>query len=158
MSIVDVDSRHAFHTDDSASGVLLLRPRQARGLGGSQALEVQSLGEVEEIEIRVLFVTNTVFRAKEDLEEGVAKSGRKKKLLEHIGYDEFEKFNEGDLGKISALLKTPKKSVKLIDKTMKGWNRERSTLPEDLHYSGHELVSLIFDSRKCNCSTESYFR
>merc|ERR1719370_922764 len=81
-------------------------------------------------------------RAKEDLEEGVVKSGRKKKLLEHIGYDEFEKFNEGDLGKISALLKTPKKSVKLIDKTMKGWNRERSTLPEDLHYSGHELVRL----------------
>merc|ERR1719370_2212828 len=81
-------------------------------------------------------------RAKEDLEEGVAKSGRKKKLLEHIGYDEFEKFNEGDLGKISALLKSPKKSVKLIDKTMKGWNRERSTLPEDLHYSGHELVRL----------------
>merc|ERR1719228_2179574 len=77
-----------------------------------------------------------------ELEEGVAKGGRKKKLLEHIGYDEFEKFNEGDLGKISALLKTPKKSVKLIDKTMKGWNRERSTLPEDLHYSGHELVRL----------------
>merc|ERR1711872_950477 len=25
---------------------------------------------------------------------------------------------------------------------MKGWNRERSTLPEDLHYSGHELVRL----------------
>ena len=100
-------------------------------------------------------MTNTLFRAKEDLEEGVAKSGRKKKLLEHIGYDEFEKFNEGDLGKISALLKTPKKSVKLIDKTMKGWNRERSTLPEDLHYSGHELVSLIFDSHKYNCSTDS---
>ena len=155
MSILDVDSRHAFHSDDSASGVLLLRSRQARGLGGSQALEVQSLGEVEEIEIRVLLVTNTLFRAKEDLEEGVAKSGRKKKLLEHIGYDEFEKFNEGDLGKISALLKTPKKSVKLIDKTMKGWNRERSTLPEDLHYSGHELVSLIFDSHKGNRSTDS---
>ena len=118
-------------------------------------MEVQSLGEVNEIKFRVLVRTNTMFRAKEDLEEGVAKSGRKKKLLEHIGYDEFEKFNEGDLGKISALLKTPKRSVKLIDKTMKGWNRERSTLPEDLHYSGHELVSLIFDSRKCNCSTDS---
>merc|ERR1719209_189510 len=77
-----------------------------------------------------------------ELEEGVAKSGRKKKQLEHIGYDDFERFNEGDLGKISALLKSPKKSVKLIDKTMKGWNRERSTLPEDLHYSGHELVRL----------------
>ena len=56
------------------------------------------------------------------MEEGVAKSGRKKKQLEHIGYDDFESFNEGDLGKITALLKSPKKSVKLIDKTMKGWN------------------------------------
>merc|ERR550519_1094593 len=78
----------------------------------------------------------------DELEEGVAKSGRKKKLLEHIGYDDFERFDEADLGKISALLKCPNKSVKLIDKTMKGWNRERSTLPEDLHYSGHELVRL----------------
>ena len=86
-----------------------------------------------------------MLRATAELEEGVAKSGRKKKQLEHIGYDDFESFNEGDLAKISALLKSPKKSVKLIDKTMKGWNRERSTLPEDLHYSGHELVSL--DSR-----------
>merc|ERR1719234_1697250 len=81
-------------------------------------------------------------RATAELEEGVAKSGRKKKQLEHIGYDDFETFNEGDLTKISALLKSPKKSVKLVDKTMKGWNRERSTLPEDLHYSGHELVRL----------------
>ena len=84
-----------------------------------------------------------ILRQTAELEEGVAKSGRKKKQLEHIGYDDFESFNEGDLGKISALLKSPKKSVKLIDKTMKGWNRERSTLPEDLHYSGHELVSFI---------------
>merc|ERR1719239_48841 len=81
-------------------------------------------------------------RATAELEEGVAKSGRKKKQLEHIGYDDFESFNKSDLAKISALLKSPKKSVKLIDKTMKGWNRERSTLPEDLHYSGHELVRL----------------
>merc|ERR1719315_939494 len=44
--------------------------------------------------------------------------------------------------KLSMLLTVPKKSVKLVDKTMKGWNRERSTLPEDLHYSGHELVRL----------------
>ena len=84
-----------------------------------------------------------ILRQTAELEEGVAKGGRKKKQLEHIGYDDFERFNEGDLGKISALLKSPKKSVKLIDKTMKGWNRERSTLPEDLHYSGHELVSFI---------------
>merc|ERR1711978_224434 len=46
------------------------------------------------------------------------------------------------LEKLSVLLTVPKKSVKLVDKTTKGWNRERSTLPEDLHYSGHELVRL----------------
>ena len=104
-------------------------------------------------ELTFLFSTDRVdnnfdliIRQTAELEEGVAKSGRKKKQLEHIGYDDFEKFNEGDLGKISALLKSPKKSVKLIDKTMKGWNRERSTLPEDLHYSGHELVSFIYNT------------
>ena len=32
--------------------------------------------------------------------------------------------------------------MKLVEKTMKGWNREKNTLPEDLHYSGHELVRL----------------
>ena len=90
----------------------------------------------------VSFDCHLLLRARGDeLEEGVAKSGRKKKLLEHIGYDDFERFDEADLGKISALLKCPNKSVKLIDKTIKGWNRELSTLPEDLHYSGHELVS-----------------
>merc|ERR1712042_317611 len=46
------------------------------------------------------------------------------------------------LEKLSVLLTVPKKSVKLVDKTMKGWNRDKSTLPEDLHYSGHELVRL----------------
>ena len=106
-----------------------------------------------------------MLRATAELEEGVAKSGRKKKQLEHIGYDDFESFNEGDLAKISALLKSPKKSVKLIDKTMKGWNRERSTLPEDLHYSGHELVSfrlkinefsLIFFPGKTETCGEDY--
>ena len=39
-------------------------------------------------------------------------------------------------------MQLPKKSVKLVEKTMKGWNREKNTLPEDLHYSGHELVRL----------------
>ena len=85
--------------------------------------------------------SDLILRQTAELEEGVAK--RKKKKLEHIGYDDLESFYEGDLGKITAMLESPKKSVKLIDKTMKGWNRERSTLPEDLHYSGHELVSLF---------------
>jgi len=80
-------------------------------------------------------------RPKDD-EGGGNKGGRKKKQTEHIDYDFFEDFVESELGHITDLLKFPKKSVKLIDKTMKGWNRERSTLPEDLHYSGHELVRL----------------
>jgi len=80
-------------------------------------------------------------RPKEDDGSG-NKGGRKKKLIEHIDYDDFEGFVVSDLSKITDMLKSPKKSVKLIDKTMKGWNRERSTLPEDLHYSGHELVRL----------------
>jgi len=81
-------------------------------------------------------------RAREEGEEGATKGGRKKKQLENIDYEDFEGFSDADLAKLSALLQPPKKSVKLIDKTMKGWNRERSTMPEDLHYSGHELVRL----------------
>ena len=81
-------------------------------------------------------------RNREDGEEGGGKGGRKKKQTEKIDYDDFEEFLTGRLGQINELLKDPKKSVKLVDKTMKGWNRERSTLPEDLHYSGHELVRL----------------
>jgi len=46
------------------------------------------------------------------------------------------------MDKLKVLLTLPKKSVKLVEKTMKGWNREKNTLPEDLHYSGHELVRL----------------
>ena len=44
--------------------------------------------------------------------------------------------------KLKVLLTVPKTSVKLVEKTMKGWNRDKNTLPEDLHYSGHELVRL----------------
>ena len=32
-----------------------------------------------------------------------------------------ESFNKGDLAKISALLKSPKKSIKLFKETMQGW-------------------------------------
>jgi len=67
--------------------------------------------------------------------------GRKKKVIERLDYQQMD--TEEDLeARVDEMLNTPKKSVKLIDKTMKGWSRERSTLPEDLHYSGHELVRL----------------
>jgi len=74
--------------------------------------------------------------------------GKKKKEVQQIDYDSFDG-NVTDLDelkdmveKLKVLLATPKKSVKLVEKTMKGWNREKNTLPEDLHYSGHELVRL----------------
>jgi len=70
--------------------------------------------------------------------------GRKKKVVEKLDYmfdDDSEEMKEL-IDKVDSLLKAPKRSVKLIDKTMKSWNRDRSTLPEDLHYSGHQLVKL----------------
>merc|ERR1719474_1806628 len=74
--------------------------------------------------------------------------GKKKKEVTQIDYDSYDG-NTSDLDdlkdmleKLKVLLTTPKKSVKLVEKTMKGWNREKNTLPEDLHYSGHELVRL----------------
>merc|ERR1712201_18602 len=79
--------------------------------------------------------------------EGEKQKGRKRKEVLQLDYDMFDGKQDNEelqemLEKLSALLTVPKKSVKLVDKTMKGWNRERSTLPEDLHYSGHELVRL----------------
>jgi len=79
--------------------------------------------------------------------EGDKAKGRKKKIIEQMDYNMYEGKDSKEellevLEKLSMLLTVPKKSVKLVDKTMKGWNRERSTLPEDLHYSGHELVRL----------------
>jgi len=79
--------------------------------------------------------------------EGEKQKGRKKKELVQLDYDMYDGKEDKDelqgmLEKLGLLLTVPKKSVKLVDKTMKGWNRERSTLPEDLHYSGHELVRL----------------
>merc|ERR1719422_957255 len=79
--------------------------------------------------------------------EGEKQKGRKRKEVLQLDYDMLDGEQDNEelqemLEKLSALLTVPKKSVKLVDKTMKGWNRERSTLPEDLHYSGHELVRL----------------
>jgi len=79
--------------------------------------------------------------------EGEKQKGRKRKEVLQLDYDMLDGEQDNEelqemLEKLSVLLTVPKKSVKLVDKTMKGWNRERSTLPEDLHYSGHELVRL----------------
>jgi len=79
--------------------------------------------------------------------EGEKQKGRKRKEVLQLDYDMLDGNQDNEelqemLEKLSVLLTVPKKSVKLVDKTMKGWNRERSTLPEDLHYSGHELVRL----------------
>merc|ERR1719187_508313 len=82
------------------------------------------------------------------VQEGEKQKGRKRKEVVQLDYDMYDRNDEDNeelqevLEKLSLLLTVPKKSVKLVDKTMKGWNRERSTLPEDLHYSGHELVRL----------------
>ena len=58
--------------------------------------------------------------------------GRKRKELIPLDYDMFDG-NKDELqdvlAKLSQLLTVPKKSVKLVDKTMKGWNRDKSTLP-----------------------------
>merc|ERR1719347_2104279 len=70
------------------------------------------------------------------------KSGRKKKVIEQLAYEQLDDESEEDVARYRELLGKPKKSVKLVEKTMKGWNREKHTLPEDLHYSGHELVRL----------------
>merc|ERR1719189_3460400 len=81
--------------------------------------------------------------------EGEKSKGKKKtKELSQINYDSYEgniSDNEETkelMDKVKSFMTTPKKSVKLVEKTMKGWNREKITLPEDLHYSGHELVRL----------------
>ena len=85
--------------------------------------------------------------SKQQTAEGDKKS-KKKKENQQVDYESYES-NTADndelkdlMDKLKVLLTTPKKSVKLVEKTMKGWNREKNTLPEDLHYSGHELVRL----------------
>jgi len=76
--------------------------------------------------------------------------GRKKKVIDRLNYNELDEEVDNELeAKVEEMLNAPKKSVKLIDKTMKGWSRERSTLPEDLHYSGHELVRLKVVNGMC---------
>lgn len=81
-------------------------------------------------------------------EEGEKTKAKKKKDIHQINYDDYdgntsdnEEYKEM-CDKLKVMLTVPKKSVKLVEKTMKGWNRDKNTLPEDLHYSGHELVRL----------------
>ena len=73
--------------------------------------------------------------------------GRKKKETSQLVFSSYngnieDQETEEMMSKLVNFLSVPKKSVKLVEKTMKGWNREKNTLPEDLHYSGHELVRL----------------
>ena len=69
------------------------------------------------------------------VQEGEKQKGRKRKEVVQLDYDMYDRNDEDNeelqevLEKLSLLLTVPKKSVKLVDKTMKGWNRERSTLP-----------------------------
>ena len=39
-------------------------------------------------------------------------------------------------------LASPKKRIKMTDKTIKAWSKEGNTLPEDLRYSGEDFVCL----------------
>jgi len=82
--------------------------------------------------------------------DGDKVKGRKKKAIERLNYLDLDEEMDNELeAKLEEMLNAPKKSVKLVEKTMKGWSRERSTLPEDLHYSGHELVSLKVVAGMC---------
>ena len=67
---------------------------------------------------------------------------KKKKVINPIGFVEYDEEDDELMSKMNSLFSEPKKSIKLTDKTMKGWNRDKNTLPEDFHYSGHELVRL----------------
>jgi len=92
------------------------------------------------------------------LTEEVVK-GKKKKEISSIQFDEFDD-EESLLTKMDTIFKDPKKTITLTEKTMKSWNRDKNTLPEDHHYSGHELVRLkvcdqiVVVSRKSQAETE----
>ena len=67
---------------------------------------------------------------------------KKKKVVNPIGFLDYDDNENEFITKMESLFSEPKKPIKLTDKTMKGWNRDKNTLPEDWHYSGHELVRL----------------
>jgi len=92
------------------------------------------------------------------LTEEVVK-GKKKKEVSSIQFDDYD--DEDTLQtKMETIFKDPKKTITLTEKTMKSWNRDKNTLPEDHHYSGHELVRLkvcdqiVVVSRKSQAETE----
>jgi len=67
---------------------------------------------------------------------------RKKKEISQLDLTTFEDSVDDETENIERLLSAPSKSIRLAERTMKGWNRDKNILPEDLHYSGRELVSL----------------
>merc|ERR1719474_1374088 len=71
----------------------------------------------------------------------VDKKIRKKKEILAINVKQYE-CNEDEQDRIESLLSKPKKLIRLAEKTMKGWSREKNILPEDIHYSGRQLVTL----------------
>jgi len=74
--------------------------------------------------------------------DGDKAKGRKKKEVHSLDFSTYEDEEEDTLEKMEKYLTKPKKAITLTEKTMKGWNRGNNTLPEDLHYSGHQLVTL----------------
>eukprot|EP00088_Acartia_fossae_P028317 TRINITY_DN2909_c0_g1_i2.p1 TRINITY_DN2909_c0_g1~~TRINITY_DN2909_c0_g1_i2.p1 ORF type:complete len:622 (+),score=241.23 TRINITY_DN2909_c0_g1_i2:267-1868(+) len=97
-----------------------------------------------------------------DAEGGGGVKPKKKKEISQIDFADLEeKRGEKELeDKIESMFGQPRKPIKLTEKTMKGWNRDKNTLPEDFHYSGHELVRLkvcdqiVIVGRKSAAETE----
>lgn len=71
----------------------------------------------------------------------VDKKIRKKKEILAINVKQYA-CNEEEQDRVESLLSKPKKLIRLAEKTMKGWSREKNILPEDIHYSGRQLVTL----------------
>ncbi|XP_013793507.1 condensin complex subunit 2-like, partial [Limulus polyphemus] len=60
---------------------------------------------------------------------------RAKKPPLRLNYDEEKNFDE--------LFATSKKPMKLVKKTLQQWDKEKTTLPEDLHYDIKKLMKLF---------------
>ena len=109
----------------------------------SEKSESESLSNYQRLSVHYQGLAAMLFKVSN---EKFARGPREKKISQLV----FTNYNgpiddeetEETMSKVGNLLSLPKKSVKLVEKTMKGWNREKNTLPEDLHYSGHELVRL----------------
>ena len=80
--------------------------------------------------------------SKQKEDGGSGNTGGRKKQIFVIDYNGFEDCVIAEVNKIVGLLQIPKKTVKLTERTMKSWSKEKATLPVDLRYSGHQLVRL----------------